>query len=217
MEYPILNKSSLFQQIGNKDIAKDEIALQVAKDDALVFEVIQGLSAANADTKYACVKILRIISEKEPSILYPRIDFFIELLDNNNKIMKWGGIHIIGNLAAVDTDNRIDRILDKYLEPIPGPVMVTAANVIGGATKIASAKPYLADRIAMEILKVEDAEYQTIECRNVALGHAIKSFDTFFDHIKSKELVIELIKRQLNNTRNTTRKAAEKFFKYRKC
>ncbi len=74
-------------------------------------------------------------------------------------------------------------------------------------------KPELSDKIAQEILKVEKAKYQTAECRNVALGHAIKSFDQFFDQIEDKEPVIKLIKRQLKNTRNATRKKAEKFIK----
>lgn len=49
----------------------------------------------------------------------------------------------------------------------------------------------------------------------MALGQTIKSLDKLFDHIKSKELVIELVKEQLNNTRNTTRKAAKKFLENR--
>jgi hypothetical protein len=50
------------------------------------------------------------------------------------------------------------RILDRYFAPISGPVMVTAANIIGGAVKIARAKPALTERIVSEILKVEKVE-----------------------------------------------------------
>ena len=91
--------------------------------------------------------------------------------------------------------------------------MITAANIIGSSAKIALAKPELADCIAVEILKVEKAVYQTDECRNVAIGHAIKSFQRFFDQIKQKEPVIKFIKQHLINSRSGTRKAAEKFVK----
>ncbi|MFQ5677760.1 MAG: hypothetical protein ACE5G1_17860, partial [bacterium] len=38
-----------------------------------------------------------------------------------------------------------------------GPVLVTAANIIQGAAKIAKAKPELTPRITRELLKVEKA------------------------------------------------------------
>ncbi len=84
------------------------------------------------------------------------------------------------------------------------------------AAKIALAKPELADRIAQELLKVEKASYQTNDCRNIALGHTIQSFGQFFDQITDKEPVIELIRRQLNNPRNATRRKAEAFAKQHK-
>ena len=66
-------------------------------------------------------------------------------------------------------------------------------------------------RITAEILKVGRAKYQTAECRNVALGGAIESFDQFFDQIEDKKRVVRLVKRQLKNTRSATRKKAERF------
>ena len=212
-----MKDSALLQQIGQKDVDKKEIADMIADNPALVMEVLGGLDAKKASVKYGCAKVLRIISEKRPEVLYRHIDSFIELLDSDSNIMKWDGIHVIGNLAVVDTENKIDDILDKYLEPIPGPILITAANVIGGAAKIASAKPYLAERIAVEILKVEHAEYRTAECRNVALGIAIDSFDQFFDHIEKRQPVIKLIRKQLDNTRSSTRKRAEQVLRRRQC
>jgi len=210
-----MQDSSLLHQIGQKGIDKQEIADKVADDPELVLEVLGGLRAKKASVRYGCAKVLRMISEKRPSALYPHINSFIDLLDSENNIMKWEGIYVLGNLAAVDTENKIDGILAKYLQPIPGPVLITAANVIGGAAKIASAKPYLAERITAEVLKVEHAEYQTAECRNVALGQAIDAFDQFFEHIEDKQPVIELMRRQLVNTRSSTRKRAEKVLKKR--
>jgi hypothetical protein len=66
-------------------------------------------------------------------------------------------------------------ILEEYLAPISGPQMIDAANTIQGATSIALAKPYLADRIAAAVLAVEHAQYQRAECRNIAIGHAIRA------------------------------------------
>lgn len=53
----------------------------------------------------------------------------------------------------------------------------------------------------------------TPECRNIAKGKAVEAFDLFFDQIKDQAPVIRFVKRQLKNTRNSTRKKAEKLLK----
>ena len=208
-----MSGSKLQQEIARKETDMEKTVDKVMKKPELLSEVFEGLGSDKARIKYGCVKVLRLISEKKPEILYPRMDFFSDLLDSNNNFLKWGAIHTIANLVAADSERRFEVIFDKYFAPIPGPELIPAGNVIGGAAKIALAKPELSDRIAKEMLKVEKAKYQTAECRNVAMGHAIKSFDLFFDQIKDKEPVIKLIKKQLKNTRNATRKKAEKFLK----
>ncbi|MCI0691837.1 hypothetical protein L0337_07495 [candidate division KSB1 bacterium] len=62
-------------------------------------------------------------------------------------------------------------------------------------------------------MQVEKAKYQNAECRNIALGHVIKSVEQFFGQIKDKEPMLKLIRKQLKNSRNATRKVAEKFVK----
>jgi hypothetical protein len=203
----------LLQQIATKGSVKEQIAKDIADDPARIAEVIEGLNSRKASIRYGCGKVLRVISEQHPEALYPHIDTFIKLLDSDNNIMKWEGIHVIGNLACVDKDKNIDAILTRYLKPIEGPVMITAANVIGGAARIAAAKPYLAERITKALLKVEHAEYATAECRNVALGHALDAFEIFFDNIKNKKPVIDLVTKQLDNSRNSVSKRAEKLLK----
>ena len=160
-----------------------------------------------------CLPRLRIISEKKPAVLYPEFDRLVSLLDSENNIFKWGAILCIGNLAVVDSEGKIDRILDKYLQPISGRVMITAANVIVGAGKIARAKPHLAGKIARALLRVERANYQTEECRNVALGHAVASLDLFFEHLDKPQPVMEFVQRQLHNRRNAVRVKAGIFLK----
>lgn len=208
-----MSSSELLLEIGRKESDKDEIVDRVIGKPELIPEIIEGLNDKTARIKYGCAKILRLLSEKRPELLYPEFDFFVELLDSPNNFLKWDAIHVLGNLASVDTENRFEDVYGRYFAPIPGTVLITAANVIGGAAKIALAKPQMTGRITGEILKVERATYQTEECRNVALGQAIDSFDSFFNQIEDKAPVIALVERQLQNTRNSTRKKAEKFLK----
>jgi hypothetical protein len=208
-----MKTNTLLTEINNRRITTEKLAERVVSQPELLREAFGGLGADTARVKYGCLKLLRIISESKPEILYPEIGRFIQLLDSENNIFKWGSIIIVGNLAVVDSGKKIDRILDRYLQPISGHVMITAANVIGGAGKIAQAKPQLAERIARAVLQVEAANYQTEECRNVAIGHAIESLDLFFEHLKKPQPVIEFVKRQLNNRRNAVQRKAARFLK----
>lgn len=206
----------LFERIAKRNSDKGKIADEVIQNPYLLNFILEGLENKKADIKYGCEKILMIISENNPAILYPHFDFFTELLDHKSNIMKWGAIKIIANLTPVDSENKFDKIFDKYFAPIPGPVMITAANIIGSSAKIALAKPHLIQKIIKELLKVENAKYQTEECLNVSLGHFIVSVDKFFNRIDDKKPVVELISKQLNNTRNATKKKAAQFLKKHK-
>jgi hypothetical protein len=211
-----MDTSKLLKKIALKGSNPAKIADQVIQSPDLIQGVIEGLSAKQPSAKYGCEKVLRKIGERQPDLLYPYFDYFTTLLDCDNSFLRWGAILSIANLARADGANRFEPIFDKYFAPIRGPVMITAASVIGGSARIALAKPHLADRIAVQILRVESAEYKTPECRNVAIGHAIDSFDQFFDHIQNKDRIIQFVKKQLQNTRAPVRKRAERFLKKRK-
>jgi hypothetical protein len=200
-------------EIGGQSVNLGVIADRVARQTDSLPDVFAGLRADKPKVKYGCLKVLRTISEKKPAVLYPAFDQFVDLLDSENNILKWGALIILGNLAAVDSNNKIDGILDRYLQSISGPIMITAANSIRGAGKIALAKPRLADKIASALRQVEAANYQTPECRNVALGHAVESLDLIFEHIRDPQPVVAFVERQLRNRRNAVKRKAAAFLK----
>lgn len=209
---------SLLDQIARPQADLSALAARVAKNPALLHEVFSSLNANQARLKFGSLKVLRLISEQAPGALYPKLDRVAQLLDHENTILKWGGIIILGNLAAVDSAKRLDAILPRLLAPIRGPVMITAANCIASVAKLAAAKPYLAPQIAEALLEVESATYQTPECRNVALGHVVVALELFFAQLKEKSPVIEFVTRQTNNPRNAVKKKAAAFLKkHDKC
>lgn len=191
----------------------EEIADHVIKNPALLSALFAGLEMDKAKIRYGCLKVLRIVSEKAPERLYPDFDRVSALLGNRRNVLRWGAILIIGNLAAVDSENRIDRILPHYLDPITGPALITAANTIVSTAKIAEAKPHLADRIAHAILAAEVGIFPTPECKNVVLGHAVNALDHFFRHIRDTDPVITFVERQLRNRRYAVKRKAAAFLK----
>jgi hypothetical protein len=203
-------------EIGKKGSDASKIARYAIENPQCITQLLDGVTAPKGSIRFGYEKVLRFISEQKPELLYPYFDIFEKMSGCDNSFLKWGAIMTIANLAAKDSDNRFDAIFEQYYAPIKGPVMVTAANIIGSSVKIVSAKPYLTGKIVKEILKVEKANYElrnqpSPECRNVAIGHAIEAFDQFFDKIDDKKTILKFVQRQLKNTRKAVVKKAEKF------
>jgi len=89
--------------------------------------------------------------------------------------------------------------------------MITANHAIMALANIALARPEHQPKITDELLKVEHYNYDTDECRNIAIGTAIQAIGSYFNGLKDGEAAIEFAKRQTKNSRNATRKKAEKF------
>jgi hypothetical protein len=211
-----MKQKSMIDDLCRKGADKDELADRFSKSPSQIETLVNLLNSEKGGTRLAAGNILRRISEKKPELVYPHFDTFAAMIDHENSFLKWGAILIIGNLAPVDTQDKFDKIFRRYYNPITGADMVTAANVIGGLTNLAIAKPHLANSIAKEILKVEKANYKTEECNRVACGHAITSLDRFFDLIDDKKPVIKFVKGQLTSSRKSTRTKAEKFVRKHK-
>jgi hypothetical protein len=47
-------------------------------------ELFDGLQAENARTKYGCLKSLRLLSEKQPAVIYPYFDRVAALLGSDS-------------------------------------------------------------------------------------------------------------------------------------
>ncbi|MGA8578227.1 MAG: hypothetical protein WB579_06075 [Bryobacteraceae bacterium] len=172
-----------------------------------------GLDAPAARVRFGCLKDLRRLSEEAPQFLYPAFDRFAKLLDHPNGIFRWNAAHILANLARVDRARKLAPLLGRFLQPIRGPQMIAAANVMQAAAAIAAAQPRLAHKVAAAILTVGRAKYETDECRNVAIGHAIESLARFPESVQRQAAIVSFVRRQLNNPRPATRRKAERFLK----
>ncbi len=199
-----------FKKKNNKAIS---IAKKVIADPQLIPELMNGFLSDIADIKFKSAKVLKLVSKTEPKMLYPYFDFFVEQLDNQNNILKWNAIEIVANLVTVDVDNKIELILKKLFKMLYDGNMITAVHIVASAQTIIKARPYLEKKFTREILKSTNAPLPTEECRNILKGYQITVFEQYFNQIKEKNKVIEHVKKELHNSRNATRKKAEKFIK----
>ena len=204
------------RKLGEKATTANDIAKNVIKDSSLISDIFNGIYSKNPRVRFTSAKTLRIISEKNPKMLYSRMDFFTNLLDSENKILKWIAIDVIGNLTYVDLKNKFAKIFEKYYSLLSAESMITIGHVVDNSAKIARAKPHLTQKITSQLLTIEDIPTTaqiTQECKNILLGKAILAFDMYFDQIENKNDVISFVRRQLNNNRNATKKKAAKFLK----
>jgi len=208
-----MENADILSGLAKKETKAEDIAERVLKKPGLLPELFVGISSTNPRVMFGSAKILRTISEKDPNMLYSRIDFFENLLHSENNILKWNAIDIVANLTVADSLNKFDRFFSRFFGHLYEGSLITASHVVDNSGRIALAKPELQDKITQELLKVEEVPLPTEECRNILIGKTMKAFDAYYDKIKDKDKVISFVKRQLNNSRRATRAKAEKFLK----
>lgn len=156
-----------------------------------------------------------ILSEKDPEALYPYFDRLLPYLTHENNILRYGMIVILSNLSVVDKENWFSKIYDEYFGIIKQPLLIPAANVVKASKTIIKAKPELADKIIADILRIENYDYETPECKNIILGHAILTFHQTMGLVNRKfvKSIIKFVWNSQNNSRPGTRNKALKFLK----
>ena len=89
----------------------EDLAREAIRDSNLLLEVFKGISLSSPKAKFKSAKILTLISETSPQKLYPKIDFFIDLLDSGNQILKLNAIARANNEACrnITAKNRVWR------------------------------------------------------------------------------------------------------------
>lgn len=208
--------TDLFRRIADKEISKEALFEQAESNSALLPTLIEGTASPKASIRYGCASTLMHLSEKHPNKLYPYMNNFISLLDSEYRILTWNALAIIANLTRVDVEKKFDAVFDKYYSNLQNEYMVTVANTVGNSATIAKAKPYLAQKITDELLKVENIQltpHLTSECKLVIAEKAIETFDAYFDSIEDKEKVLDFVKKHLNSSRVSLGEQANEFMK----
>lgn len=207
---------SLLEKLENKELSKAQLFKRAEADSSLIPIVIHGTSSSKPTVRYGCSNVLVDLSDLYPDKLYPYMDSFIPLLDSKYRPLMWGALAIVANLTAVDIDRKFDSIFDKYYSYLGSEYMVTVANVVANSAKIVSNKPYLADRIAAELLKVQNLRltpHLTEECTRVIAEKAIETFNTLMKYTQKKQALISFAEKHEESSRSSLGKEAQNFLK----
>jgi hypothetical protein len=191
---------------------------EVIGNPDIIPKLIGIIKTEKGSVKFYCEKAIRFISEKKPELIYPYYDDISSFLESSNSFIKWGGIIILSNLAAVDEEDKFRTVSGKYFRLLHSDSVITANNVAGNAFKFVEKDQAYERLITREILKIPGNTYLhkgevSLECKNIMLGSAIEYFDKVFDISESKGQMLEFAEGQVNNTRKKVAKTAESFLK----
>jgi len=176
---------------------------------------LKSLESKDPEVKYGMQKQILQLSASQPEVLYADFEPFAGLLDCTNQIMQWTGILVIGNLAKVDKDHKIEALLPKLVSKLNTGKMITAGNTMKALIEVIQAKPVLADPLTREILRVKNYHYDTQECDHIATGHALKNIEQIWE-LLSRDVqgeVIQFAQGELHNPRSATANKAQKLLK----
>ena len=209
-------ETDLLQKLGCKELTKTQLLEKAEANLSLVPQLLVGIVSPKATIRYGCASVLVDLTERHPDKLYAYMDNFVELLDSKHRILTWNALAAIANLTEVDTGCKFDTIFDKYYSFLGNEYMVTVANVVANSAIIVSNKPYLADRITSELLKVQDLKitpHLTEECKLVIAEHAIRTFNTLIRYTQNKAALIVFAEKHQNSKRASLKKEAQNFLK----
>jgi hypothetical protein len=214
----IILENELLKKLGNREISKAQLSRLVETDFGLLPILFDCTASPEASIRYGCASVLMDLTAKHQDLLIPYMDRFVALLDSNYRILTWNSLAAIANLTARDVDRKFDAIFDKYYGFLGSEYMVTLANTVTNSAKIAVNKPYLADTIAAELVKVQKLKttpHLTEESKPIIAQKAIETFKTLIGYTQKKAELIEFAKKHQDSPRFSLKKEAQKFIKKR--
>lgn len=121
-------------------------------------ELIERLYSKDNNAAYQALQMLEVESEKS-NVVYKFFDKFVEMIENSNSYIRTRGIILISSNAKWDTENKIDEIIDAYLEHILDEKPITARQCIKVLPRIAQYKSDLVECIREALIKADVSIY----------------------------------------------------------
>lgn len=192
------------------EIQAEKIIKRVLQDKKYISEVLNGIKAKEDSVRYPNAIALEILSEKNPRIIYPEWDLFVELLGSNNAYHKSIAISTISNLTAIDREQKFEEIFNQYFKLIDDKSVIVARKLCIYAGRIVKAKPELKTEITNVLLSINGTQHNPNR-KDLIKGDIIESFGEFFEEIKDKKKILEFVMSQLSSSSPSTVKKAKEF------
>jgi len=120
----------MISDLQNKNIDPKTHAEKIIKKPELIKQYLDGLLSKNETYRYNCFKIIYIISEKNPDVLYPYWDFFEDHLRSKNNYHKMSAVLIIANLTSVDKEKKFEKLFDEFYGYLKSEKTITSMYIV---------------------------------------------------------------------------------------
>lgn len=124
----------------------------------------------NQNTAYKALKILQKESEHTDHV-YPFLDTMIDMLDSSQSYIRTRALILIACNAKWDRENKIDKIIDQYLDHITDEKPITARQCIKQLPMLARYKPELKETILFVLHSADvdryDESMQTLIIKDI--------------------------------------------------
>jgi hypothetical protein len=200
------------EDINKKEFLPQSLVAESINNPKILKELVNNLLVKEDTIRYNSHKVLLLVSESNPELLYSDWDFFVDLLKSKNNFQKVIGIQILANLTKSDTKNKFNDIFELYCELIDSKSVMTAAHIALNLGKIAKFKPKFREKLVEVLLNIDKTHHESGR-KDLIKASVIEAFMEFYTEIKQKEKILNFVKDQLNSSSPKTRKLAETFVK----
>jgi hypothetical protein len=202
----------MLPELNSKNANIESIVNKTLKDSKLLSELLDGLQSKNETFRYNCYKVLMSLSKTRGELLYPSWDYFLELLNSDNSYQKMSAVHLLTNLVKVDTEDRFQKIFDKYYSLLDDKSVIVAIYVAQNSAQIVKAKPHLENHITDILLNIDNTHHPKGRKELIKAG-AIEAFIDYFPDSKDKAKIMVFVKKQQNSESPKTKKMVKTFLK----
>jgi hypothetical protein len=191
------------------DMEIEAAAAEAIANEKKLEEQLQRLLSKDDNTRFTSFKIIFLVSQHHPSILYPKWDFFVRLLKDPNNYRQLIAIRILAQLTTLDVQNKFEELFETYYDILKGKKTMIAAHVVANSGIIAQAKPSLEPEITKKLLSI-DALHQGKQ-KELIKGYALEAFSDYFQKTRNKTAILSFARKLINSDSPKTAKKAKEF------
>lgn len=159
-------------------------------------------------------KLIAQFSEQKPNLIEPQWDRLVQCVSGSENILRWNALMAFGQMASLDSGERIQSLLPTLMKLLEDESMVTAGHAISALGKIAKAHKETRRRILQHMLTVHEVS-RNAECNQILIGKVLAALEPWISNASPKEkaTILDYAKAQEQSLRSSTQKLAKRLSK----
>lgn len=174
--------------------------------------LVDGCFAKNETYRYNCVRVFFRALAQQPDLFYPYWNRFGSMINSPNGFFRSSAVQAIAYLVSVDRNNKLDDILNTYLQMLDDEKIMVARYFVQSIHLIPQARPDLRKKIIACLLNVDTTRH-TESRKSLLKADIIVAFDKFFKNlsIQEQKVVLAFAEKERESKSPSMRKTASSF------